>query len=87
MSRAELLVPEGWKPKPGARVAVLPSKEVPSPPAGLWRVLDRGPSATGWWLMPADDKARDWAAKWPNAVTQGCVEAPGCLLVPPGGPR
>lgn len=83
MSRAELLVPEGWKPKPGARVRVLPSKDVPHPPSGVWRVIDRGPSTNGWWLMPVDQAAKDWAAHWPNAITQGCIEIAGRLLAPP----
>lgn len=82
--RAELLVPDGWKPKPGARCIVQPSKDIPSPPGGVWRVIDRAPSPNAWWLQPADDDARTWAAKWPNAMTQGCVEVAGRLLVPPG---
>lgn len=86
-ARTELLIPDGWKPRPGSRVTVLPSKDVPSPPTGLWRVLDRGPSPSGWWLMPADDKAREWAAHWPNAMTQACIDIAGRLLVPPGKQR
>lgn len=84
MTRAELLVPEGWKPRPGIRVQVRPSKDEPSP-LGVWRVIDRTPG--GWWLQPSDDRARGWAQHWPNAVTQGCVEVAGKLLVPPGTGR
>jgi hypothetical protein len=84
MNRAELLVPDGWKPKPGARVTVQPSKDMPQPPGGVWKVLDRGPSSNGWWLMPSDETAKAWAKHWPNQLTQGCIEVNGRLLVPPG---
>lgn len=83
-ARAELLIPDGWRPKPGTRVSVRSSKDVPHPPGGVWRVIDRGPSPSGWWLQPADDKAREWAKHWPHQLTQGCVEMSGRLLVPPG---
>jgi hypothetical protein len=82
VTRASLLVPEGWKPRPGIRVEIQATKDAPSPPLGVWRVIDRSPA--GWWLQPADDRARAWAQHWPNALTQGCVEQPGRLLVPPG---
>lgn len=83
-TRSELLIPDGWKPQSGTRVEVMPAKEGAPPPGGVWRVIDRGPSPSGWWLMPASDKARDWARRWPNAMTQGCIEVSGRLLVPPG---
>lgn len=83
MSRAELLIPDGWKPAPGMRVQILTSKDRPLPPAGTWRIIDRGPSTNGWWLMPANEPARQWASKWPNEMVQGCLEVVGRLLAPP----
>jgi hypothetical protein len=82
VNRAELLVPDGWRPARGNRVTVLASKDDPRPPAGVWRVVDRAPA--GWWLIPHDDTAREWARRWPNQVTQGCVEVSGRRLIPPG---
>lgn len=80
--RSSLLIPDGWKPAPGVRCSILPSRDDPAPPAGAWRCIDRAPS--GWWLTPADDRARAWAQHWPNMLTQGCVQVAGSRLVSPG---
>jgi hypothetical protein len=59
------LRPEGWSPKPGSRVVVLPetkaAADVPPPPPGVWVVIDRAPEATAWWVQPADGESRAWA--------------------------
>jgi hypothetical protein len=63
----------------GHRVVLEPRDDV-SPP-GLWRVIDRGPTAGHWWVKPADDAARTFlstAVPWP--VIQGCLEWPGRLM-------
>lgn len=60
MSRAEMLVPEGWRPTRGTRVVILPHRDEPVPPSGTWRLIDRSNGAPGawWWAQPADDAAR-----------------------------
>lgn len=80
--RGQLLIPEGWRPGIGVRVAILATKDDPQPPHGVWRCLDRAPQ--GWWLTPADERSRTWAQRWPNMLTQGCVAVAGTRLVPPG---
>lgn len=84
MSRAEQLLPEGWKPKRGSVVHVEPSKDDPAPPHGVWKILDRAPGAGSWWLQPVDDAARDWAGRWPGQVVTGCVQRHGRVLIPKG---
>jgi hypothetical protein len=86
VSRADLLVPEGWKPARGARVSVLPHVDEPVPPAGVWRIIDRSAGDPGphWWAQPHDDAARAWAQAHPSRIVQGCLEVKGLRLVPPG---
>lgn len=59
------LVPEGWAPRPGAHVRILPdpkaAPDVPPPPPGVWWVVDRAPEPTHWWVMPKDAEAKAWA--------------------------
>jgi hypothetical protein len=59
------LRPEGWAPKPGSRVVILPATQAaadePPPPPGIWHVIDRAPEATCWWVMPDDGDAKVWA--------------------------
>lgn len=81
MSRAELLVPEGWAPRRGAHVSILATKDAPAIP-GRWYLFERAPG--GWWAQPNDDSARVWAKRNPNAVTMGCLEVAGRRLVPHG---
>lgn len=66
MTADRRLLPEGWKPKPGGRVRILPrtgaAADEPSPPPGVWWVVDRAPEPTHWWVMPDDGEAKVWAA-------------------------
>lgn len=86
MSRSELLVPEGWAPRRGSAVCVLPHRDEPVPPAGVWRIIDRSPTEPGpyWWAQPHDDEARRWAARHGSRIVQGCLDVKGLRLVPPG---
>ena len=86
MSRADLLVPEGWKPARGARVTVLASRDEPYPPRGVWRIIDRSSSGPGawWWAVPVDDEARAWADAHPARIVSRCIDLNGLRLVPPG---
>jgi len=58
------LRPEGWAPKAGSRVVILPeakaAADAPPPPPGVWWVVDRAPESGCWWLMPDDGEARVW---------------------------
>ena len=85
MSRADLLVPEGWRPKINARVTILASADEPAIP-GTWRLIDRSAGEPGpwWWAQPADDAARAWATTHPDRITQGCLDVKGLRCVPPG---
>ena len=85
MNRADLLVPEGWKPDRNVRVRVLPSADEPAPPAGVWRIVDRSAGEPGpwWWAQPIDDRAREWAAEHPTRIVSGCLDVKGLRLVPP----
>jgi hypothetical protein len=85
VSRAELLVPEGWQPTRGARVAILPTRDEPAIP-GAWRLIDRSNGGPGphWWAQPADDDARAWAQRHPARIVQGCLDVKGLRCVPPG---
>lgn len=62
---ADALRPEGWAPKPGSQVVILPlakpAADDPPPPPGVWVVIDRAPEATSWWVMPHDGHARAWS--------------------------
>jgi hypothetical protein len=86
VSRAELLVPEGWTPRRGSLVTVLASRDEPYPPRGTWRVFDRSNGEPGphWWALPVDDEARTWADGHPSRIVSGCLELKGARLVPPG---
>lgn len=86
MSRTDLLVPEGWAPRRGAVVVVLPHRDEPVPPSGRWRLIDRSPGEPGphWWALPIDEAARTWAGKHPSRIVQGCLELKGLRVVPPG---
>lgn len=84
MSRAELLVPEGWAPRIGSTVAILPHRDDPVPAPGAWRVVDRAPEPSHWWITPVDDLARSWADAHPQRVTSRCLAMPSRRLVPPG---
>lgn len=88
MSRAELLLPAGWAPRAGRLVELIDAPDSPAPP-GRWRILDAAPG--GWWIQPADDAARAWAAGHPQQMLQGCLTSldgrQGCperRMVPPG---
>lgn len=86
MSRARLLVPEDWRPTRGTRVEVLPHRDEPVPPAGVWRIIDRSAGDPGphWWVMAVDEAAQQWAQRHPRRIVQGCLEVKGLRLVPPG---
>lgn len=86
MSRAELLVPEGWAPRRGSVVELLPNRDEPVPPAGAWRIIDRSNTQPGpwWWAQPHDDEARHWAARHSSRIVQGCLDVKGLSCVPPG---
>jgi hypothetical protein len=86
MSRAELLVPQGWAPRRGSIVEILPHRDEPVPPSGVWRIIERAPDEPGphWWAQPHDEAARSWAARHPRRIVQGCLVVKGLRLVPPG---
>ena len=86
MSRAEQLIPDGWRPARNVRVIVQPHRDEPVPPAGVWRIIDRSAGEPGphWWIQPHDDTAREWAQQHPARIVQGCLEAKGLRLSPPG---
>jgi hypothetical protein len=82
-----VLRPEGWAPRPGARVRILPdpkaAPDVPPPPAGVWYVVDRAPESTHWWLWPSDPEAKAWASASPsNAVLSKNLSMPSRRLLP-----
>lgn len=83
--RAELLIPEGWKPARNVRVRVLAHRDDNAPPAGVWRIVDRSNGDPGphWWAQPIDETARRWAEQHPGRITSGCVEVKGLRCVPP----
>jgi hypothetical protein len=58
-----------WRPRPGAVCRIVSAKkdaaETTVPP-GHWMVLDRAPAPGSWWLRPANDAARGWAAEHPD---------------------
>jgi len=85
MSRAELLIPEGWKPDRNVRVIVIPSRDEPVPPAGVWRIVDRSAGGPGphWWAQPITDPARKWLERHPDRAISGCLEVKGLLCAPP----
>jgi len=70
------LLPEGWAPRPGGHVRILPdakaAADAPPPPPGIWWVVDRAPDATHWWVMPHDGEAKVWA----TAMRAGRREMP-----------
>lgn len=82
-----LLIPEGWAPRPGARVRILPNPKAapdePPPPAGVWWVIDRAPGATEWWVLPHDDTARAWSSARPPHPTFGRALALGYRRLTP----
>lgn len=84
MSRAEQLLPDGWKPTRHSVVTIEPTKDDPAPPHGVWRVFDRAPGTGAWWLLPVDDAAREWAHRFPGQVTTGCISRSGRVLIPRG---
>lgn len=86
MSRTDLLVPDGWRPERNARVIVLPHRDEPVPPVGVWRIIDRSAGGPGphWWAQPHDDLARAWAERHRSRIVQGCLEVIGLRLAPPG---
>lgn len=65
MTEDRRLLPEGWKPRPGAHVRLLPNPKAapdePPPPVGVWWVVDRAPFPRCWWVQPYDDEAWAWA--------------------------
>ena len=85
MSRADLLVPEGWRPKINARVSILATADEPAIP-GTWRLIDRSNGSPGpwWWAQPIDDDARAWLEANPGRRVQGCLDIKGLRCVPPG---
>jgi hypothetical protein len=44
---------------------------------GAWRVIDKAPEPTYWWLQPANPTSRSWAAEHPTRLVSGCVKAAG----------
>ena len=84
MSRADQLLPEGWKPRLGSTVHVEASKDEPSPPHGTWKAVSKAPGAGQWWLLPVDEAARAWAKHWPGQMTTGHISRTGRVLVPVG---
>ena len=84
MSRAEQLLPEGWKPSRHSVVTLEATKDEPAPPHGLWRVFDQAPGAGMWWLMPSDDAASDWARRFPGQMTTGCISRKAGQMIPRG---
>lgn len=64
MSYDRRLLPEGWAPRPGGHVRVLPdpkaAPDAPAPPDGVWWVVDRAPDPQHWWVMPKDEEAKTW---------------------------
>lgn len=85
MSRAELLLPDGWRPARNMRVRILPHPDEPQPPAGVWRLLDRSNGFPGphWWAMPHDDAAHWWVEQHPSRIVSGCLEVKGLRCAPP----
>lgn len=67
----------------GHRVILDPLQDVA--PDGVWRCLDRSPTAGHWWVQPMDPEARRWLATHacPLTSVQGCVEYPSRLMRPP----
>jgi hypothetical protein len=67
----------------GHRVLLQADKDVA--PVGVWRCIDRSPTAGHWWVQPSDREAREWLAvpDCPLRLTQGCVEWPSRLMWPP----
>jgi hypothetical protein len=45
----------------------------------MWKILDRAPEPTAWWLMALDDDARRYAER--NG-TSGCISRTAHGLVP-----
>lgn len=88
MSRADALVPEGWKPRVGVTVVVEASKDDPAPPHGTWTVISAAPDAGHWWLLPVDPPAREWLARFPGQRhLGGCILRAGRVLLPRGKRR
>lgn len=85
MSRADQLLPDGWKPKVGSTVHVEESKDEPAPPHGRWKVISAAPGTGAWWLLPVDDAAREWLGRFPGQRHPGgCITRSGRHLVPLG---
>lgn len=84
MKRAELLVPDGWKPARNVRVRILPHADEPDPPAGVWRIIDRSSGEPGphWWALPHDDAAHLWAQGHASRIVSGCLEVKGLRCAP-----
>ena len=36
-----------------------------------------------WWAQPITDAAREWAARHPSRIVQGCLEVKGLRCAPP----
>lgn len=88
MSRAEQLIPDGWKPRVGSVVIVEGTKDDPAPPHGVWKVISAAPGAGQWWLLPAGDAAREWLERFPGQRhVGGCITRPGRVLLPKGTRR
>lgn len=85
MSRADQVLPEGWKPKVGSTVHVEESKDEPAPPHGRWKVVSAAPGTGMWWLLPVGEEARAWLEHFPSQRhLGGCITRSGRQLVPLG---
>lgn len=85
------LRPEGWRPKGGSRVRILPETKAapddPESPPGVWEVWSDGPEQGTRWVQPIDGDAKAWSVVqlagrrekphgWP------CISVPSRRLFP-----
>jgi len=69
----------------GSTVHVEDSKDEPAPPHGRWKAVSAAPGTGQWWLLPVDEAAREWLARFPGQRhLGGCIVRSGRVLVPVG---